>query len=151
MVLIFQLIEELEEQIAEMRTQEANQQQRELRKIRMTYEILARNELNSKLAEINSFLEDRAAAQAENDRRKELVMDEIQKDLGERLQKSRDELSEIKKHMIGNQASVLTFICHEPSNPGFNLAFQYRNVAQLKHLSVQYDFHFRIIKVQVHY
>lgn len=93
-----------------MRTQEANQQQRELRKIRMTYEILARNELNSKLAEINSFLEDRAAAQAENDRRKELVMDEIQKDLGERLQKSRDELSEIKKHMIGNQASALTYM-----------------------------------------
>jgi hypothetical protein len=68
-----QLIEELEEQISEMRAHEANQQQRELRKIRMTYEILARNELNQKLAEINSFLEDRAAAQAESDRRKELV------------------------------------------------------------------------------
>jgi hypothetical protein len=68
-----QLIEELEEQISEMRAHEANQQQRELRKIRMTYEILARNELNAKLAEINSFLEDRAAAQAESDRRKELV------------------------------------------------------------------------------
>ena len=93
-----------------MRTQEANQQQRELRKIRMTYEILARNELNAKLAEINSFLEDRAAAQADNDRRKELVMDEIQKDLGERLQKSRDELSEIKKHMIGNSISFCSFL-----------------------------------------
>jgi hypothetical protein len=46
-----------------MRAHEASQQQRELRKIRMTYEILARNELNAKLAEINTFLEDRAAAQ----------------------------------------------------------------------------------------
>ena len=73
----------------------------------MTYEILARNELNSKLSEINAFLEDRASAQAENDRKKELVMDEIQKDLGERLQKSREELSEIKKHMTGKNEYIL--------------------------------------------
>ena len=75
----------------------------------MTYEILARNELNSKLSEINAFLEDRASAQAENDRKKELVMDEIQKDLGERLLKSREELSEIKKHMTGKNEYMLAF------------------------------------------
>ena len=101
-----QLIEELEEQISEMRTHEANQQQRELRKLKMTYEILARNELNAKLAEINTFLEDRAAAQADNERRKEKIMDEIQKDLGDRLQKSRDELTEIKKNMMGKNATI---------------------------------------------
>ena len=104
--LFLQLIEELEEQISEMRTHEANQQQRELRKLKMTYEILARNELNAKLAEINTFLEDRAAAQADNERRKEKIMDEIQKDLGDRLQKSRDELTEIKKNMMGKNATI---------------------------------------------
>ena len=90
-----------------MRTHEANQQQRELRKLKMTYEILARNELNAKLAEINTFLEDRAAAQADNERRKEKIMDEIQKDLGDRLQKSRDELTEIKKNMMGKTSAIV--------------------------------------------
>ena len=73
----------------------------------MTYEILARNELNAKLAEINTFLEDRAAAQADNERRKEKIMDEIQKDLGDRLQKSRDELTEIKKNMMGKTSAIV--------------------------------------------
>jgi len=68
-----QIIEELEEQISEMRAQEASQQQRDLRKIRLTYEILARNELNAKLAEINTFLEERAKEQAANDRKKDQV------------------------------------------------------------------------------
>ena len=68
-----QIIEELEEQISEMRAQDASQQQRDLRKIRLTYEILARNELNAKLAEINTFLEDRAKEQAANDRKKDKV------------------------------------------------------------------------------
>ena len=90
-----------------MRTHEANQQQRELRKLKMAYEILARNELNAKLAEINTFLEDRAAAQADNERRKEKIMDEIQKDLGDRLQKSRDELTEIKKNMMGKTSAIV--------------------------------------------
>ncbi len=68
-----QIIEELEEQISEMRAQDASQQQRDLRKIRLTYEILARNELNAKLAEINTFLEERAKEQAANDRKKDQV------------------------------------------------------------------------------
>ena len=87
----------------------------------MTYEILARNELNSKLSEINAFLEDRASAQAENDRKKELVMDEIQKDLGERLQKSREELSEIKKHMTGKNEYILKYIDRVPYFSNFTL------------------------------
>ncbi len=99
----------MEEQISEMRAQEASLQQRDLRKIRLTYEILARNELNSKLSEINSFLEERAAEQAANDQKKDLLMDEIQQDLGKRLQKSREELSEIKKHMMGEKSFPQAF------------------------------------------
>jgi hypothetical protein len=92
-----------------MRAQEASLQQRDLRKIRLTYEILARNELNSKLSEINSFLEERAVEQAANDQKKDLLMDEIQQDLGKRLQKSREELSEIKKHMMGEKFTKEAF------------------------------------------
>jgi hypothetical protein len=77
----YQIIEELEEQISEMRAQEASQQQRDLRKIRLTYEILARNELNAKLAEINTFLEERAKEQAANDRKKDQVLDSLKKKL----------------------------------------------------------------------
>ncbi len=68
----------------------------------MTYEILARNELNAKLSEINVFLEGRASEQAENERKKEKAFEEVQKDLAERLQKSKDELNTIKQQMRGN-------------------------------------------------
>ena len=51
-----------------MRASEANSHRRELKRHKLKYEILARNELNAKLSEINAFLEKRAREQAEQDK-----------------------------------------------------------------------------------
>ena len=71
------------------------------------YEIIARNDLNTKLSEINSFLEDRAKEQAETDRNRDKVMENIQQDLGERLEQSRVELATIKEQMSGKHNASL--------------------------------------------
>lgn len=92
--------------MAGMRSHESGISKRDFKKLRMTYEILARNELNAKLSEINVFLEGRASEQAEHERKKEKVMEEMQKDLGERLQKSKDELNTIKQKMRGKMKKM---------------------------------------------
>ncbi len=51
-----------------MRAAEAQSHRKELRRCKLKYEILARNELNAKLSEINAFLERRAKEQAEQDK-----------------------------------------------------------------------------------
>ncbi len=54
--------------MANVRASEASAHRRELRRHKLKYEILARNELNAKLGEINAFLEKRAKEQAEQDK-----------------------------------------------------------------------------------
>ncbi len=63
-----QIIEDLEERLSNLRASESSVHRRELKRCKLKYEILARNELNAKLAEINQFLEKRAKEQAETDR-----------------------------------------------------------------------------------
>lgn len=101
LVWIVQLIEDLEERLANIHEHEASSYQKEVRKFKLKYEIMARNELNQKLAEINAFLEDRAKEQSQNEKTKDEVMQNIQKDLGERLTQSKEELSGIKAQMQG--------------------------------------------------
>ena len=73
----------------------------ELQKLRLRYERMARMELNTKLAQVNQFLEKRAMEQDETNKEKELITDQIQKDLSNRLTQSRDELLRIKDQMKG--------------------------------------------------
>ncbi len=63
-----QIIEDLEERLSNVRASEVQSHRRELRRCKLKYEILARNELNAKLSEINAFLERRAKEQAEQDK-----------------------------------------------------------------------------------
>eukprot|EP00094_Tigriopus_californicus_P002797 TCALIF_02699-PA protein Name:"Similar to ANK3 Ankyrin-3 (Homo sapiens)" AED:0.10 eAED:0.10 QI:0/0.77/0.6/0.9/0.55/0.8/10/151/968 len=100
------LIEDLEERLANIHEHEASSYQKEVRKFKLKYEIMARNELNQKLAEINAFLEDRAKEQSQNEKTKDEVMQNIQKDLGERLTQSKDELSGIKSQMKETERGI---------------------------------------------
>ena len=76
--------------------------QKELKKMRLKYEILARNEINSRLSEMNTFLHDRQKEQDLDEKKKAEATDTMQNDLARRLQISRDELSAIKDQMKGN-------------------------------------------------
>ena len=100
------IIEELEDRLSSTRAIESSSFQRELRKCKLKYEILARNEVNSKLSEINVFLETKAKEQDENEKSREEVMDKIQRDLGDRLQTSRAELSAIKGQMKETERGI---------------------------------------------
>ena len=80
---------------------EATKRDQELQKFRLRYEMMARMELNTKLAEVNRFLEKRASDLDENNKAKDLVTEQIQKDLSNRLSQSKDELIRIKDQMRG--------------------------------------------------
>ena len=80
---------------------EATKRDQELQKFRLRYEMMARMELNTKLAEVNRFLEKRATDLDENNKAKDLVTEQIQKDLSNRLSQSKDELIRIKDQMRG--------------------------------------------------
>ena len=80
---------------------EAERRDKELRKLRLKYEIMARHEVNVRMSEINSFLEQRARDQVESEKKRDLVTESIQKDLADRLQQSREELLAIKQQMKG--------------------------------------------------
>merc|ERR1712061_248945 len=68
--------------------------------------MMARLELNSKLAEVNHFLEKRAMEHNENIKEKDLITDQIQKDLSSRLSQSRDELLKIKDQMKDTERNI---------------------------------------------
>ena len=84
-----------------MQSLDTSRREKDLRKIKLKYEIMARNELNAKLSDINAFLEQRSVEQTENEKKRDQVTEAIQKDLGTRLQQSRDELLVIKNQMRG--------------------------------------------------
>ncbi len=70
-----QIIEELEERLSSVRQVESGHFEHAIRKYQLQCEILARNELNAKLSEINSFLEERAREQMENDQNRDKASD----------------------------------------------------------------------------
>jgi hypothetical protein len=70
--------------------------------MKLKYEIMARNQVNSRLSEMNEFLNQRQKEQDEDEKKKTDVTESIQNDLGKRLQISRDELSAIKDQMKGD-------------------------------------------------
>ena len=74
-----------------------------MKRMKLRYEVMARMELNSKLSEVNAFLDRRAEEQTVNETQKDRISEKIQKDLSERLQQSRDELDSIKYHMKGTK------------------------------------------------
>ena len=76
--------------------------QRDLQKMKLKYEIMARNQVNSRLSEMNQFLNQRQKEQDEDEKKKTNVTETIQNDLAKRLQISRDELSAIKEQMKGD-------------------------------------------------
>ena len=96
-----QVIEALEDKLTKVYETEATKRDQELQKFRLRYEMMARMELNTKLAEVNRFLEKRATDLDENNKAKDLVTEQIQKDLSNRLSQSKDELIRIKDQMRG--------------------------------------------------
>ena len=56
----------LEERLTEARRSEAIDYEKEARKFKLKYEILARNEINKKVSELNDFLGQRAKDQEVN-------------------------------------------------------------------------------------
>jgi hypothetical protein len=101
-VILSQIIEALEEKITNVYESEAERREKEVRRMRLKYELFARNEVNSRLSEINSFLDQRALEHDQHERDRDKVTDTIQKDMGQRLSESRDELLRIKQQMKGN-------------------------------------------------
>ena len=69
--------------------------------MKLKYEIMARNQVNQRLSELNAFLSEQQKEHDKDERKKADVTDAIQKDLAKRLQISRDELIAIKEQMRG--------------------------------------------------
>ena len=92
----------MEERIIRMREAQTIKYQKDLQKMKLKYEILARNQINSRLSEMNEFLNERQKEQDEEEKKKSDVTEAIQNDLAKRLQISRDELTGIKQQMKGD-------------------------------------------------
>ena len=74
--------------------------------MKLKYEIMARNQVNQRLSELNEFLSEQQKEHDQDERKKADVNDAIQKDLAKRLQISRDELIAIKQEMRGKYENV---------------------------------------------
>ena len=74
--------------------------------MKLKYEIMARNQVNQRLSEMNEFLSEQQKEHDQDERKKADVTDAIQKDLAKRLQISRDELIAIKQEMRGKYDNV---------------------------------------------
>ena len=81
---------------------EAQRRDRELKKLKLRYEVMARTEVNAKLSEVNAFLERRAEEQTLSVQERDKITEKIQKDLSQRLLQSRHELGQIKDQLKGN-------------------------------------------------
>ena len=84
-----------------MREAQTLKYQKDVQKMKLKYEILARNQINYRLTEMNSFLNERQKEQDDEEKKKSDVTEAIQNDLAKRLQISRDELTSIKQQMKG--------------------------------------------------
>ena len=108
-----------------MREAQTIKYQKDLQKMKLKYEILARNQINSRLSEMNDFLNERQKEQDEEEKKKSDVTEAIQNDLAKRLQISREELTGIKQQMKGD-FFILKSMLHPnyfPFNPFRKLDF----------------------------
>ena len=103
---VFQIIEELEERIIKISQIQNVKYQKEISKMKLKYEIMARNQVNQRFSEMNEFLSEQQKEHEQDERKKADVTDAIQKDLAKRLQISRDELIAIKEEMRGKGDNV---------------------------------------------
>eukprot|EP00096_Caligus_rogercresseyi_P009282 TRINITY_DN3121_c0_g1_i1.p1 TRINITY_DN3121_c0_g1~~TRINITY_DN3121_c0_g1_i1.p1 ORF type:complete len:230 (-),score=48.13 TRINITY_DN3121_c0_g1_i1:352-963(-) len=102
-----QLIEDLQAKVLSTHQKEALKYQKELKRMRMKFEIMARNELNQKLSEVNAFLDKRHREQSEVDQKKDFLMENIQNDLSSRLVDARKELGDIKNQMKATERGII--------------------------------------------
>ena len=87
---------------------EAMKYEKEIKKLRLKYEILARTEVNGRLSEINKYLSKKAVEQEQEDKGRDQITKEIQADYAARLQQSREELTRIKEEMQGTKIGILS-------------------------------------------
>ena len=114
----------MEERIIRMREAQTIKYQKDLQKMKLKYEILARNQINSRLSEMNEFLNERQKEQDEEEKKKSDVTEAIQNDLAKRLQISRDELTGIKQQMKGDFFILQNMLRHNHQfNPFRKLDF----------------------------
>ena len=76
----------MEDKLANAIETESQKRERNMKKMKLRYEVMARMELNAKLSEVNAFLERRAEEQSVNEQERDQITDHIQKDLSGRLQ-----------------------------------------------------------------
>ena len=100
----------MEDKLANAIETESQKRERNMKKMKLRYEVMARMELNAKLSEVNAFLERRAEEQSVNEQERDQITDHIQKDLSGRLQQSRQELTMIRQQMKGE-------ICTKKTRP----------------------------------
>ena len=96
-----QIIEELEARLAGQGRADSARHEKEMKKMRLKYEILARTEVNSRLSEINKFLSDKSKEHERERQSRDTQMTGIQADYAKRLQQSREELAQIKDDLQG--------------------------------------------------
>ena len=99
--MIFQIIRALEDKLASAIEADSQRREKDMKKMKLRYEVMARMELNAKLSEVNAFLERRAEEQTVSEQERDRITDHIQKDLSSRLQQSRQELISIRQQMKG--------------------------------------------------
>ena len=98
---MFQIIRALEDKLASAIEADSQRREKDMKKMKLRYEVMARMELNAKLSEVNAFLERRAEEQTVSEQERDRITDHIQKDLSSRLQQSRQELISIRQQMKG--------------------------------------------------
>ena len=112
--MIFQIIRALEDKLANAIETDTQRREKDMKKMKLRYEVMARMELNAKLSEVNAFLERRAEEQTVSEQERDRITDHIQKDLSSRLQQSRQELITIRQQMKGEIQSWALLFCQSP-------------------------------------
>lgn len=93
------VIEELERQIGSVVKNCDSQMRRNMEKMRIEYELMARSTVNSKMRKMNEYLNEKLRQQENLDTDKENVSKGIQIDLEERLAHTSNELGHIKSRL----------------------------------------------------
>jgi len=101
-----QVIRALEDKLTSAIEVEVQRREKDMKKMKLRYEVMARMELNAKLSEVNAFLERRAEEQSVSVQERDRITDHIQKDLSGRLQQSRQELTVIRQQMKDTEKGI---------------------------------------------
>ena len=103
------VIEELERQIGSVVKNCDSQMRRNMEKMRIEYELMARSTVNSKMRKMNEYLNEKLRQQENLDTDKENVSKGIQIDLEERLAHTSNELGHIKSRLKSMQININLF------------------------------------------